>query len=448
MIGILKRKIDIKLVAVLLSVMFLVMLIQANISVFAASTFPRQYDLVSINNINGQDINANAIVTGVSRENLKVLYKTMATDLADAPTTAGLSGIYLRDLVQNVTTRVDKSQSGILSDGTIYESVLSESGRFVAFVSNATNLIDGTTYSNARRVYMKDMQTNTVMTLTPTVNTADPNYFYTNPVSISNDGRFIAIQTKTVNQFIPGTRPASGYYDALNYDTVTSSWTLINTPLSGSLQNISLGVKGVSCDGSLISFMSDATNLTSNYSGSGGHIYLADIRNGNKITDVTPGSNANGDGNYNFGAKVSCNGRYLVYSTKDRTLISPTPTGINSNYQLVRYDRFTGERIYIGSDSNNTNFIGASIYTVTDQGDAVVSYGSKIYFKHLSDGSGTLEPVQHNSSGLDVDANSSAVASPDGKYVTVSSNDALSLGLSVSPSASSIYNIIRIKTGL
>src|SRR5690606_36410409 len=149
----------------------------------------------------------------------------------------------------------------------------------------------------------------------------------------------------------------------------------INEPVDSVIQNQHSDVSSSSCDGSLIVFHSAATNLTENHSGSGSHVYLADIRNGLHITDITPGTTENSGA-----PQISCNGRYITYNTKDRTLINPRPTGMNSYALLVRYDRLTGERIYVDSSSNNTTFNGYQgdyiPSSVSDMVDVVLGYSS------------------------------------------------------------------------
>jgi hypothetical protein len=459
--NILKKTINIKVAIGIFAAVFIGILLAFQIPVFAANTFPspRQYDLVSINNVDGKGVNKHASLAGVSRDGSKVLFLSAATNLPDSGIVANATGGYLRDMSTSSVVRVDKSQSGTIADGSSNYFKLSETGRYVVFRSNATNLIDGTTYSAAWRIYIKDMQTGGIQVTNASVNSSDANYGYSYPLSISNDGRFVIIQTRVVNQFIPGTRAGSnGYYDVLRFDRGDNSWQLVNKPVDGILQNMYTFPASTNCDGSLIVFYTDATNMAPYFSGSGTHLYLADMRNGITITDLTPGTTA-----VSNSAKMSCNGRYITYGTNDKTLISPTPTGMSStSWQAIRYDRITGERIYIGSNSNNTAFSASGFSSVTDKGDVVVLYPSgnvDVYnqpeyvyrFKHLSDNSGTLEEIQGNG-GLASDSLSSAIVSADGSYVAASTPDAYALGLPVvyesGVDADHTYNVIRIKTGL
>lgn len=125
-----------------------------------------------------------------------------------------------------------------------------------------------------------------------------------------------------------------------------------------------------------------------------------DIRNGVSVEDLT--IDASGD-SISTSPTISCNGRYVVYSKKDRAVVATPPGGINAAYQVVRFDRLTGERQYITNQVYpDTYGYRAAPASVSDSGDVVLTsgpdtdlYHRRVYFKHLSDGSGTLESVHH-----------------------------------------------------
>lgn len=470
-----KRRVDIKYVALVATILLLVTLLIFQLPANAVNTFPHQYELVSVNNVDGQGVDRHAKVEGVSYNGSKVLFSSPATNLpsTSATSTNQVWAGYMRDMNTASTARVDVSASGVIPDQSTGNYVMNTTGRYIAFTSKASNLIDGSSLdTSVSRVYFKDLQTNTVELLVNIPNIVIGGYATSSsPISVSDDGRFVMMMTNRINSLIPGTRSGNGggYKDFVMYDRAKSTWTLINKSADGTMQNVDtgplytgMGLANASCDGSLIVFESPATNLTSYFSGSGRHIYLADTRNGVNITDITASATAD-----STVPDISCNGRYITYSTKDRTLITPTPSGMNTSPHLVRYDRFTGERKYIDTKSDNTTFNQSQLdgyrndYTssVTDKGDVILPYASlmilgsyrtTVQFKHLSDGSGTLENVEHTYAGLKYDFSYLPIISADGSYVIVSSRDGYELGvLSESPDTSDgPYDLLRIKTGL
>jgi len=439
-----------------------IILLILQLPVSAANTFPHQYELVSVNNVDGRGVNRHARVKGVSINADKILFESTASNLPQSSSTPStqIGAGYMRDMSNSTTTRVDLSASGIVPDKATSNHVMSITGRYVAFDSSASNLIDGSPMDNSvSRVYFKDLQTGAVELIVNIPYSVVNGYGTSSmPISVSDDGRYLLVITNRVNSLLPGTRAGNGggYRDVVMYDRVKSMWTLINSSVDGIAQNQNIENPKANCDGSLVVFESTATNLISSYSGSGKHIFVADIRNGLHIIDLTQGAITD-----STVPQISCNGRYITYSTSDRTLL-PTPAGMSTYPQLVRYDRFTGERKYISSDSSNANFRAGPLdwsteyyrSSVSDNGDVVMPYTSlvilgsplpTVQFKHLSDGSGTLENVQHNYAGLKYDPTYLPMISPDGRYVVVSSNNGDSVGVNVDPG---IFNILRIKTGL
>ena len=74
----------------------------------------------------------------------------------DAPDGNGTSDIYVRDTVTQRTRRVSQGRGGRDTDGPSYHPAISGDGRFVAFVSEASNL----THDGSKRVaqiYLRDM---------------------------------------------------------------------------------------------------------------------------------------------------------------------------------------------------------------------------------------------------------------------------------------------------
>jgi hypothetical protein len=129
---------------------------------------------------------------------------------------------------------------------------------------------------------------------------------------------------------------------------------------------------------------------------------------------------------------------------------------MNAYYHLVRYDRITGQRMYV--DSNSAGVFGTTAYTysstvnppanmfvasVSDAGDVVLTYNGYSYLKHLSDGSGTLEPIAKTTSGSSINVGSGTLTS-DGHYIFFNA-DPYNLGMAPSPSST---QLIRVKTNL
>lgn len=426
----------------------------------AANTLTGANELVSMNNVDGEGADDHVEVMGISSDGSKMLLYTNATNLPGI--TGTTPGLYVHDRNTNNNVRVDVSTNGVTADNSIRynQAVMSENGRHVAFISYATNLIDGQTMV-AQNIYVRDLQAGTTSFLDYSVN-INLSQIWDYLTGISNDGRFVTLDTQTaIHRSVSGVT-RSGYYDVIRYDRVANNAKLVNMHISGNQQSVYSTNSRMSCDGSFVVFQSYATNLVSGQSGNPA-IYLSDIRNGERLSLITAGG---------AHPKISCNGNYIVYTTyKNNTEIPNPPSGMvnNTKEQLVLYNRLTGEKKYISSNSAGTVFSGRTTTSfgtstthgldrfaasISDSGNVTFSWSSstttpEIYLKHISDGSGTLEPVQRLANGTYVPllntGSKHAYISANDKYLGYNTN-AYALGLLTGSSAFS--DAVRSPTGL
>ena len=388
-------------------------------SAHAANTLSGNNEIISVATTDGQPANSGVALLGASGDGNVVLVSSVATNLPNAASSGSSTGLYVYNIRTNTTTRVDISASGVLPNNNFNGASISESGRYVYFLSYATNLIDGVTQYPAQ-TYVRDLQAGTITAISNNYwigqsNTIDY------PLGISNDGRFILLGSKYVGVGYPN------FYNAVLGDKKSGSfaWTSIGQAHSNA-GTINSG--GISCDGSFAVY--------EQYNGS---IYLADQRNGTPVITLLSASSSHGP-------IISCNGNYVLYSTQNRTDVIPTPPGAGTYLHTVEYNRITGERKYI--DTNSAGAFDSSHasfgYSVTNTGDALIKYDGYAYLKHISDGSGTLESVGKTASGSYINISGTPWLTSDGRYVFFGT-DPYNLGLAPSPSSN---QIIRAKTGL
>lgn len=376
----------------------------------------------------------------VSADGNSIVFESTASNL---PGANGHGGLYVYNIKESSISRVDVSTSGVPSDSTIAGSyyAISETGRYVIFSSHGTNLIDGATSPTTDvKTFERDMQTGmTTLLLQRYDGSGSANQSPELQLGVSGDGRFTLLASRYLVS--PSPYPYTISYG--DNSSGTEHWTTLGVG-QDSEANPGSGGYGetagrISCDGSFAVIQHR------------GAIQIFDARN-NTISQISQISATS------LNPSISCNGRYVLYATTNRTDVTPTPTGMSANFHLVRFDRITGSRAYI--DSNSTGVFGLSFTSppslnavnyfnasVSDKGDVVLSYKNSptanMYLKHLSDGSGTLEPIAKNASGSAVVVNNGTI-SGDGKYIFFMA-DPYSLGLSTTSGST---QLIRVKTGL
>ncbi len=232
------------------------------------------------------------------------------------------------------------------SNGYSDNPALSSDGRYVAFASDATNLVTasspgGADTNGVRDIFLYDNQTATVRRLNLSQQGAQANGASNNP-AISATGRYVAFASDATNLVLPGPNFSgdnNGFSDIFVVDSVTGAISLVSVTTGGVQANGSNFKPSISADGRYVVYQSSATNLvTPNTAVGVTHIYLRNRNvgglvdaNGNPIYDVAGNTdttlvdvsttNAVANGN-SLEASISANGQYVVFSSDATNLVA------------------------------------------------------------------------------------------------------------------------------
>ena len=161
------------------------------------------------------------------------------------------------------------SLAGGLGDFSAGTSSLSGDGRYVAFYSRSTNLVDDD-HNRTRDVYLFDFSTHVMRRLTP--DGVDPNGFSYGP-AVSKRGNRVAFWS-WANNLVAGDR--NGAIDVFLYDIVTEEISRISVGPAGE-GNGDCGYPTISGNGRLVTFPSVASNLVGGDSNGVSDVFLAEI---------------------------------------------------------------------------------------------------------------------------------------------------------------------------
>jgi hypothetical protein len=154
--------------------------------------------LVSLDSSGSQDGNNDSLFPSISADGKYVAFESRATNLLTNPT-SGRSNIFVRDLASATTTLVSLDSSGS-QDGNNDSFVpsISADGRFVAFESRATDLLTSPT-SGRSNIFIRDLisGTTTLISINKAA-TLDGNNNSFVP-SISSTGKFVAFESLASN---------------------------------------------------------------------------------------------------------------------------------------------------------------------------------------------------------------------------------------------------------
>ncbi len=143
----------------------------------------------------GSDPNGESTFTDVSGDGRYVTFQSLATDLV-AGTTTGTGNIFVRDMSTGVTRIVSHAAGGGRADGYSTRPTISQDGRFITYNSKAANLAPGATHRGD--VYVWDRASDTNRRVTVADNGGNPNGESLH-AEISYDGTYIAFQSQASN---------------------------------------------------------------------------------------------------------------------------------------------------------------------------------------------------------------------------------------------------------
>ena len=217
--------------------------------------------------------NADSSYPDITPDGQYVVFESFATNLVAGMSDAN-KDIYLRDRGGKTTVKVSVNSSGVEGNGNSYEPVVSSDGRYVAFYSNATNLVSGDDNGWAD-VFLRDVQDEITSRVSVSTAGTQANHWSGYP-DISGDGRYVVFQSLG-STLIPG--DTNGVYDIFVRDTQEKTTTRLSVSAVGEQANNSSEYPEISTDGRYVVFQSNADNLVSDPVPSGSpQIYRAPVK--------------------------------------------------------------------------------------------------------------------------------------------------------------------------
>jgi Tol biopolymer transport system component len=154
------------------------------------------------------------------------------------------------------TTRVSVDSSKNQGDDESGFPAISAEGRFIAFESDASNLVEGDT-NGVADVFVRNQKTKMTLRVSIDSNGSQGNDSSHAP-ALSADGRFVAFESYASN-LVEG--DTNGTSDIFIHDRKTGETTRVSMDSQGNQSNGHSAVPALSADGRLVAFESHASNL-------------------------------------------------------------------------------------------------------------------------------------------------------------------------------------------
>ena len=129
--------------------------------------------------------------------------------------------------------------------------------------------------------------------------------------SISADGRFVAFESDASNLVASDTNAAR---DIFVHDRMTGMTTRVSVDSSGTAGDDASDDPSISADGQLVAFESRATNLVAGDTNAGGDVFVHDRVTGVTTRVSVDSAGAEGD-NASFSAHISANGGFVAFGS-------------------------------------------------------------------------------------------------------------------------------------
>jgi hypothetical protein len=256
----------------------------------------------------------------ISADGRFVVFESSATNLMPNDSN-GVADIFIRDRSKGTTRRISVSSTEAQADEDSRRAVISPDGRFVLFVSSATNLVGNDT--NAEEdVFLRDRSKGTTRRVS--IGNAeqegnDSSYGH----SMSPNGRFIVFASASSNLVGADTNAASDIFVRDRHAGTTRRVSLSSGEIEG---NASSDSPWISANGRLVTFSSNASNLVGDDSNGVGDVFVRNRETGRtkRISVSSTGGQADGESDDSM---ISADGRFVVFYSTATDLIPADDNG-------------------------------------------------------------------------------------------------------------------------
>jgi len=235
--------------------------------------------------------------------------------------------LFVSNLKTGITKLLSVNSAGTATgNGSSFTPVLSANGRFTAFVSNANDLTENDA-NDTYDVFMRDLKTRTTKLLSVnSAGTAAGNGFSSTP-ALSADGRFVAFISYASDLVANDTNGKSDVF-VRDFKTGTTKLVSINsTETDSGNDNSVYPALSISADGRFVAFHSDASDLVENDTNDTSDVFVRDLKAGTtKLLSVNGAGMATGNGQ-SINAVLSANGRFAAFDSYASDLVTNDTNG-------------------------------------------------------------------------------------------------------------------------
>lgn len=307
-----------------------------------------------------------------------LLFASRATNLVtDVSFATGPSyQLFIRELASNVTMAVTVSTNGtnFSNSSVIYPGApptvkrISSDGRYVSFMSTATDLVTKTDTNNGMDVFCRDMVNGTTELITAAPEGDATLHRSTASFLMSTNARYFAFATAATN-VVPSFPNTNGFQQVYWRDRIAGTNALVSISFDDRMLN-EASLRAMSSDGRFVCFDTGATNVIAGLTDTNHtrDFFIRDMVAGETWL-VTRNTNGVTTGSRTSGGKFSDNGEWFIFSNSAGDLVP----GVTND------SPFAGN-VYVHHVPSRTN----AIVSVSYDGSTGSEYGVSESFSRMS----------------------------------------------------------------
>lgn len=275
----------------------------------------------------GAQANDASSAPSVSEDGRYICFSSAASNLVSGDTNAR-SDVFVRDRVGETTVRVSTTASGGqvsggAGTGVLTGQAISADGRYVAMESDSTSLVPND--SNGHRdIFVKDVIGGGVGRISGSGSQGNAD---STAASISADGKYVSFVSSASDLVTGDTNAAS---DVFRADVATASITRVSIDSSGAQGNgASSDTTALSSSGRYVAFTSSASNLVAGDTNGSGDVFVRDTAAAttSRIDVSTSGAQTNPSDTR--GPVISSDGRRVAFFSFATNLVTEDTNGQN-----------------------------------------------------------------------------------------------------------------------
>ena len=264
-------------------------------------------DTIKLISVNSAGIQGNNDSTNpsISADGRYIAFESTANNFVDNDF-GFYSNVFVHDTVDGTTRLVSTNING--NPGYAVEPSISADGRYVAFESTSNNLVSGDNNGNGD-VFVTDLVNGTTEIASLGISGNQGNSYSQKP-SISADGRYVAFVTDADN-LVPG--DVNDTYDIFVRDLVNDTTEIVSVNTDGNTLNTQMSFSPVISDnGRYVAFWSFSDNLTDDFNKNTRNIFVRDlVTNTTELVTVETSKSIYSTQDETF--EISGDGRYVTF---------------------------------------------------------------------------------------------------------------------------------------